>query len=86
MPDVRAAMAHDTFSARQGVEDDDMNVIALGSRVIGPELAAEVVGAFLTARFSGATRHRRRSAKIDAIERDARAGAFDRGRDSQADA
>jgi ribose 5-phosphate isomerase B len=86
MPDVRAAMAHDTFSARQGVEDDDMNVIALGSRVIGPELAAEVVGAFLAARFSGAARHRRRSAKVDAIERDARAGAFDRGRDSQADA
>jgi ribose 5-phosphate isomerase B len=80
MPDVRAAMAHDTFSARQGVEDDGLNVIALGSRVIGPELAAEVVDAFLAARFSGAARHLRRSKKIDAIERDARAGVFDRRR------
>ena len=77
LPDVRAAMAHDTFSARQGVEDDDLNVLTLGARVIGPELAAEVVGAFLSARFSGAERHARRSAKIDALERDARAGAFD---------
>ena len=84
IPHVRAAMAHDTFSARQGVEDDDMNVIALGSRVIGPELAAEVVAAFLAARFSGAARHRRRSEKVDAIERDARAGAFDRDRVSDA--
>lgn len=78
IPTVRAAMAHDTFSARQGVEDDDLNVVALGARVIGPELAAEVVGAFLAARFSGAERHLRRSRQIDAIERDARAGAFDR--------
>jgi ribose 5-phosphate isomerase B len=78
IPHVRAAMAHDTFSARQGVEDDDMNVLALGSRVVGPELAAEVVAAFLAARFSDAARHRRRSEKIDAIERDARAGVFDR--------
>ena len=77
LPDVRASMAHDTFSARQGVEDDDLNVLTLGARVIGPELAAEVVGAFLSARFSGAERHVRRSAKIDALERDARAGAFD---------
>lgn len=77
IPDVRAAMTHDTFSARQGVEDDDMNVIAIGARVVGPELAAEVVQAFLAARFSGAERHARRSAKIDAIERDARDGAFD---------
>jgi ribose 5-phosphate isomerase RpiB len=77
-------MAHDTFSARQGVEDDDMNVIALGSRVVGPELAAEIVAAFLAARFSGAARHRRRSEKIDAIERDARAGRFDHGLDRDA--
>lgn len=82
IPHVRAAMAHDTFSARQGVEDDDLNVIALGARVVGPELAAEVVRAFLSARFSGAERHRRRSAKIDALEREARAGSFDRGRGS----
>jgi ribose 5-phosphate isomerase B len=85
MPDVRAAMAHDTFSARQGVEDDGMNVITLGSRVIGPELAAEVVDAFLAARFSGAARHLRRSGKVDAIERDVRAGAFDRRRDGDTD-
>lgn len=78
IPTVRAAMAHDTFSARQGVEDDDMNAIAIGARVVGPELAAEVVRAFLAARFSAAERHARRSAKIDAIERDARRGAFDR--------
>jgi ribose 5-phosphate isomerase B len=77
LPNVRAAMAHDTFSARQGVEDDDLNVLTLGARVIGPELAAEVVGVFLSARFSGAERHVRRSAKIEALERDARAGAFD---------
>lgn len=77
IPSVRAAMTHDTFSARQGVEDDDMNVIALGARVIGPELAAEIVRAFLDAEFSGAERHVRRSRKIDAIEADARAGAFD---------
>ncbi|MBW3660273.1 MAG: RpiB/LacA/LacB family sugar-phosphate isomerase [Gemmatimonadetes bacterium] len=77
IPSVRAAMTHDTFSARQGVEDDDMNVIALGARVIGAELAAEIVRAFLSAEFSGAERHVRRSRKIDAIETDARAGAFD---------
>lgn len=86
IPHVRAAMAHDTFSARQGVEDDEMNVITIGSRVIGPELAAEVVNAFLAARFSGAERHIRRSAKIDTIERDARDGAFDRRRHDGADA
>lgn len=77
IPSVRAAMTHDTFSARQGVEDDDMNVIALGARVVGPELAAEIVRTFLSAEFSGAERHVRRSRKIDAIEADARAGAFD---------
>lgn len=77
IPSVRAAMTHDTFSARQGVEDDDMNVIALGARVIGPELAAEIVRTFLDAEFSGAERHVRRSRKIEAIEADARAGAFD---------
>lgn len=86
IPHVRAAMAHDTFSARQGVEDDEMNVITIGSRVIGPELAAEVVHAFLDARFSGAGRHIRRSAKIDTIEHDARDGAFDRRRHDGADA
>jgi len=66
---VRCALCHDPFSARQGVEDDDMNVIALGARVIGAELAAELVRDFLDARFSGAERHRRRLEKIAALER-----------------
>ncbi len=74
---ARAALCHDTFSARQGVEDDDMNVLCLGARVIGVETAAEAVRAFMAARFSGAERHRRRLGKILAIEREARAGAFD---------
>ena len=80
VPGVRAALCHDTFSARQGVEDDDMNVVCLGARVIGPALAAEVIRAFLAARFSGAERHVRRLAKIHAIEEDARNGAFDEAR------
>lgn len=78
VPGIRAALCHDTFSARQGVEDDDMNVICLGARVIGPSLAADVLGAFLAARFSHAQRHVRRLAKIQAIEDDAGRGAFDR--------
>ena len=78
IPNVRASMAHDTFSARQGVEDDDMNALAIGARVIGPELAAEVVAAFLNAEFSGAPRHVRRRGKVEAIEEAARAGRFDR--------
>lgn len=69
IPTVRASMAHDTFSARQGVEDDDLNVLALGARVIGPELAVEVVNAFLGATFSAASRHVRRRDKVAAIER-----------------
>jgi ribose 5-phosphate isomerase B len=77
VPGVRSALCHDTFSARQGVEDDDMNVICLGARVIGPALALEVLRAFLSARFSGAERHVRRLAKIHAIEEDARRGVFD---------
>lgn len=75
---ARAALCHDTFSARQGVEDDDLNVLCLGARVIGVEAAAEALRAFLAARFSNAERHRRRLEKILAIEREARAGAFDR--------
>ncbi len=78
VPGIRAAMCHDTFSARQGVEDDDMNVVCLGARIIGPSLAQEVVRAFLGARFSGAQRHVRRVGKIKAIEEDARQGIFDR--------
>ena len=77
VPGIRSAMCHDTFSARQGVEDDDMNVLSIGARVIGSALAAEVVGAFVRARFSGAERHARRLAKVNAIEEEARSGAFD---------
>jgi ribose 5-phosphate isomerase B len=66
---IRAAMCHDSFSARQGVEDDNMNVLCLGARVIGAELAADLVRDFLGARFSGAERHRRRLGKIAAMER-----------------
>jgi ribose 5-phosphate isomerase B len=65
---IRAAVCHDTYSAHQGVEHDDMNVLALGARVIGVELARELVRVFLTARFSGAARHRRRLKKIRALE------------------
>jgi ribose 5-phosphate isomerase B len=79
VPGIRSALCHDTFSARQGVEDDDMNVICLGARVIGPALAGEVMKAFLGAKFSGAERHVRRVGKIRAIEEDARRGVFDTG-------
>lgn len=68
MRGIRAAVCHDTYSARQGVEHDDLNVLVLGGRVIGPELALECALAFLRARFSGQERHRRRLAKIAAIE------------------
>lgn len=80
VPGIRAAMCHDTFSARQGVEDDDMNVLSLGARVIGSALAAELVGAFVRAKFSGAERHARRLGKVNAIEEDARNGVFDMAR------
>jgi len=65
---IRCALCHDTFSARQGVEDDDMNVVALGARIIGPSLAEEVLRAFLGARFSELERHKRRLQKVLAIE------------------
>jgi RpiB/LacA/LacB family sugar-phosphate isomerase len=67
-PGIRAAVCHDTFSARQGVEDDDMNVLCLGARVIGSELAKELVRTFLAAKFSHARRHVRRLAKVTEIE------------------
>lgn len=67
---IRAATCHDSFSARQAVEDDDLNVLCLGARVIGPELALDLVRDFVNARFSGAERHRRRLAKIAAFEAD----------------
>ena len=65
---VRAAVCHDTYSAHQGVEHDDMNILTLGSRVIGLELAVELSVAFLAARFSGEDRHARRLGKVLAIE------------------
>jgi ribose 5-phosphate isomerase B len=65
---VRAALIHDDYSARQGVEDDDMNVICLGSQVVGFAQARELVVTFLGASFSGAERHRRRLAKVAALE------------------
>ena len=65
---VRSAVCHDTYSAHQGVEHDDMNVLTLGSRVIGPEPAYECAIAFLAATFSGEERHERRLGKVRAIE------------------
>jgi len=66
---VRAAVCHDTYSAHQGVEHDDMNVLCLGARIVGVELARELVRAFVCARFSGEERHVRRLAKVKAIEK-----------------
>jgi ribose 5-phosphate isomerase B len=65
---ARACLINDTFSARQGVEDDNLNIICLGGRVIGHSLAWELVRTFLDARFSGLERHRRRLAKVAALE------------------
>jgi ribose 5-phosphate isomerase B len=68
IPGVRAAVTEDHFSARQGVEDDHMNILCLGGRVVGPALAWDLVEAFLGAEFSGAPRHRRRLDKIASLE------------------
>jgi ribose 5-phosphate isomerase B len=68
MRGIRAAVCHDTYSAHQGVEHDDMNVLTLGARVIGPEPAFECAVAFIGATFSGEPRHRRRLAKVLAME------------------
>lgn len=68
IPGIRAGLCHNTYSARQGVEHDDMNVLVLGARVIGIELARELVDNFLVARFCGEERHRRRVEKIKALE------------------
>jgi len=65
---VRACLIEDHFSAQQGVEDDDLNVICLGGRIEGPDLAWDLIQAFLQARFSEATRHQRRLKKISALE------------------
>ena len=63
-PGIRAAVCHDVYTAHQAVEHDDMNVLCIGARVIGPALASEIVSTFLAAKFSGEERHRRRLAKI----------------------
>ena len=70
VPGIRAATAHDTYTAHQAVEHDDVNVLCLGARVIGPALAADVIAAFLGAAFTGEERHRRRLGKIEALERE----------------
>jgi ribose 5-phosphate isomerase B len=66
---IRAAICHDVYSAHQGVEHDDMNVLCLGSEVIGPSLAADLVRAFLGARFDGGERYVERLRKVEAMER-----------------
>jgi ribose 5-phosphate isomerase B len=75
IPGIRAACAHDTYTAHQAVEHDDVNVLCLGARVIGPAYATEIIEAFAAAQFSGADRHKRRLAKINAIEREFTGGS-----------
>jgi ribose 5-phosphate isomerase B len=70
VPGIRAACAHDTYTAHQCVEHDDCNALCLGARVVGPELAADVIRTFLAAAFTGEERHVRRVGKIAAIERE----------------
>jgi RpiB/LacA/LacB family sugar-phosphate isomerase len=65
---IRAAICHDTYSAHQGVEHDDMNVLVLGGRIVGPALAKDLVRAFVAATYTGEERHVRRLAKIKALE------------------
>lgn len=74
IPGIRAALCHDTYSARQGVEHDDMNVLCIGGRIIGPELAMECVRAFLAAEYTPQPRHAKRLEKLLDIERRALAG------------
>jgi ribose 5-phosphate isomerase B len=68
IPGIRAAICHDIYSAHQGVEHDDMNVLCIGSDVVGPELVADLVRAFLNARFDGGERYVRRLEKIEELE------------------
>ena len=68
IPGIRAGLCHDTYSAHQGVEHDDMNVLVIGARVVGTALAEELVHAFLNATFTGEERHRRRVEKVKALE------------------
>jgi ribose 5-phosphate isomerase B len=67
-PGIRAGVCHDTYSGHQGVEHDDMNVLCVGARIVGPELAREIVRAFVGATFTGEERHVRRLNKVKAIE------------------
>ena len=69
MAGIRAAICHDVYSAHQGVEHDDMNVLCLGSEVVGPSLAADLVRTFLAARFDGGERYVERLKKVEAMER-----------------
>jgi ribose 5-phosphate isomerase B len=69
-PGIRAAVAHDTYTAHQCVEHDQVNVVCLGGRVVGPSLAGDIIRAYLRADFTGEERHKRRLAKIDGIERE----------------
>jgi RpiB/LacA/LacB family sugar-phosphate isomerase len=68
IPGIRAGLCHDCYSAHQGVEHDDMNVLVLGSRIIGAELAHDLIRSFLSAKFSGEARHARRLEKVKKIE------------------
>ena len=70
LPGIRAAICHDTYSAHQGVEHDDMNVLCIGSGVVGEDLAGELIRAFLAASFDGGERYRRRLEKIEAMEKE----------------
>ena len=74
LPGIRAAVCHDTYSAHQGVEHDDMNVICLGSEIIGGELALDLIRAFLGARFDGGERYVERLKKVEAMEKGMRDG------------
>jgi ribose 5-phosphate isomerase B len=71
---IRASVCHDTYSAHQGVEHDDMNVLCLGSEVVGPSLAVELVNAFVNATFSGGARYVERLQKVEAMEREMKDG------------
>ena len=72
LPGIRAGLCHDSYSARQGVEHDDVNVLCLGARIVGSELALDILRIWLEARFSNAERHQRRISKIKEMERTTR--------------
>ena len=72
VPGIRASVCHDLYSARQGVEHDELNVLSLGARVVGLDLAKQLAAEFLNARFTGEERHLRRLAKVNAIEQQSR--------------